>query len=127
QTIQLSQAAVHLRPEDNIAVAARPLASGLCVQVNGTALTLSERVGLGHKLALRDIGKGEAVYKYGQVIGFASQHIRAGSHVHVHNVAADNFERDYAFCSDCPPPPVPPGTGVPGSPAVRFFEGYDRG
>jgi altronate hydrolase len=117
--VPLSQVAVHLRPEDNIAVAARNLQAGLEVQHNGSTLTLSKRVGLGHKIALRDIRKGEAVYKYGQIIGFANQDIAAGSHVHVHNVAADAFERDYAFCRDCPPPPPPA--------EPRFFLGYDRG
>jgi altronate hydrolase len=115
----LSQFAVHLRPEDNIAVAARNLPAGAELQFNGSTLTLSKRVGLGHKLALRPIRKGEAVYKYGQIIGFAGEDIPAGGHVHVHNVRADNFERDYAFCRDCPPPPAPA--------EPRTFLGYDRG
>ncbi len=117
--LPLTQVAVHLRPEDNVAVAARNLPAGTQVQVNGHALTLDRRVGLGHKVALRPIARGEPVYKYGQVIGFASQDIPAGGHVHVHNVAAESFARDYAFCRDCPPPPAPA--------APRFFEGYDRG
>src|SRR5262249_29928844 len=85
------------------------------------------RVGLGHKLALRPIHKGEPVLKYGQIIGFASADIAPGSHVHVHNVNAGNFERDYAFCRDCPPPPLPPGGDIPGSPALRYFMSYNRG
>ncbi|HYT92544.1 MAG TPA: altronate dehydratase family protein, partial [Gemmataceae bacterium] len=115
-----SQVAVHLRPEDNVAIAARRLEAGLELQHNGSRLTLAGRVGLGHKVALRPIKKGEAVYKYGQIIGFASKDIAPGEHVHVHNVAADAFERDYAFCRDCPPPPPRPAE-------QRFFMGYDRG
>ena len=42
-----------------------------------------------------------------------------GDHVHVHNVSADAFERDYAFCRDCPPPPAPA--------EPRYWMGYDRG
>jgi altronate hydrolase len=118
--VPLSQVAVHLRPEDNVAVVARPLSAGLEVQYNGSRLTVGGRVGLGHKLALRPIKKGEAVYKYGQIIGFASKDIAPGDHVHVHNVAADAFERDYAFCRDCPPAPAPPAER-------RTFQGYDRG
>ena len=125
--VPLSQIAVHLRPEDNIAVAARNLQSGLEVQVNGAALRLLDRVGLGHKLALRPIKTGEPVTKYGQIIGFASKDIAPGEHVHVHNVSAAAFERDYVFCRDCPAPPVPPGTNIPGSPPVRTWMGYDRG
>src|SRR5881227_1321862 len=125
--VPLSRVAVHLRPEDNVAVAARRLDPGTEVQYNGSRLTVGGRVGLGHKVALRPIKKGEAVYKYGQIIGFAGRDIAPGEHVHVHNVAADAFERDYAFCRDCPPPLPAPGTDIPGSPAVRSFMGYDRG
>ncbi len=115
----LSQVAVQLRPEDNVAVAARNLHAGLEVAANGHTLTLAGRVGMGHKLALRAIKKGEAITKYGQIIGFAKEDIPAGGHVHVHNVSADAFERDYAFCRDCPPPPP--------KPEPRSWLGYDRG
>ncbi len=117
--VPLSQIAVQLRPEDNIAVAARHLAPGTEIAHDGGTLKLSGRVGMGHKVALRPIKKGAAVYKYGQVIGFASADIAPGDHVHVHNVAADAFERDYAFCRDRPPPPPPA--------EPRSFMGYDRG
>jgi altronate hydrolase len=117
--VPLSQVAVQLRPEDNIAVAARNLQAGLEVQYKDGRFTLPNRIGLGHKVALRPIAKGAAVYKYGQIIGFAKEEILAGSHVHVHNVAAEAFERDYAFCRDCPPAPVPGES--------RYFQGFDRG
>src|SRR5438093_11320071 len=117
--VPLSQVAVHLRPEDNVAVAARTLQPGLEVQANGSMLRLADRVGLGHKLALRPIPKGQAITKYGQIIGFASKAIAPGDHVHVHNVSADAFERDYAFCRDCPPPPTRSES--------RTWMGYDRG
>jgi len=53
----------------------------------------------GHKIAVRDIAQGQPVRRYNQIIGFASQAIRAGEHVHVHNLAMGDFERDYAFCT----------------------------
>src|SRR5205823_868951 len=118
--VPLTSVAVHLRPNDNIAVAAKPLAAGQQVQFDGTTLTLASRVGLGHKFALAPIRAGDAVYKYGQIIGFAARDIEPGDHVHVHNVRADLFERDYAFCRDCPPPPAPPSER-------RTWMGYDRG
>jgi len=117
--IPLTQVAVHLRPEDNIAVAARHLLAGQEIQFNGTVLTLAQRVGMGHKLALQLIRKGEEIRKYGQIIGFAREDIPAGSHVHVHNVSADVFERDYAYCRDCPPPLA--------RAEPRTWQGYDRG
>ena len=115
----LHEVAVQLRPEDNVAVVAKPLSADTTLQFNGDTIVLSSRVGMGHKLALKAIKKGEAVYKYGQIIGFASKDIAPGDWVHVHNVAAETFERDYAFCRDCPPPPA----AVQG----RTFLGYDRG
>ena len=53
----------------------------------------------GHKIAVRDIAQGAPVRRYNQIIGFASKPIRAGEHVHVHNLAMGDFERDYAFCT----------------------------
>lgn len=117
--VALSEIAVHLRPQDNIAVAARSLSAGMCFEYGGATITLKQRIGLGHKIALRSIEKGEAITKYGQIIGFARADIEPGEWVHVHNVAADAFERDYAFCRDCPPPPP--------RPEARYWMGYDRG
>ncbi|WP_429454772.1 SAF domain-containing protein [Paraburkholderia sp. WC7.3g] len=37
------------------------------------------------------------MHRHGQIIGFASQPIRAGQHVHTHNLAMGEFARDYAF------------------------------
>ncbi len=117
--VPISQVTVQLHPQDNIAVAARNLPPGAELQIDDRTVVLEKRIGLGHKIALRPISKGAPVYKYGQIIGFASADIPVGGHVHVHNVSAEAFERDYAFCRDCPPP-------LPRA-APRYFMGYDRG
>ena len=41
---------------------------------------------LGHKIALKDFKVGDTVLKYGNDIGKVVQPIKAGDHVHVHNV-----------------------------------------
>ncbi len=115
----LRQYAIHLRPQDNVAVARCAIPAGIELATPGGTLLVPRQIGLGHKVALHDIAKGAAIYKYGQVIGFASKSIVAGEHVHVQNVAADAFERDYAFCSACPP--------VQPRQEPRTFAGYDRG
>ena len=97
--------AILLRGDDNVAVAARPIPKGAEVRVGGRSVGVLEPIGLGHKLAVVEIGTGEAVRKYGQVIGFASKPIPAGAWVHVHNVGADLFERDYAHATESPPAP----------------------
>jgi (2R)-sulfolactate sulfo-lyase subunit alpha len=43
-------------------------------------------VPIGHKIALKDIGKGDTIIKYGQDIGKAVADIKKGEHVHVHNI-----------------------------------------
>ncbi len=41
---------------------------------------------LGHKIALKDLAEGETVLKYGHDIGKAVAAVKAGDHVHVHNM-----------------------------------------
>ena len=41
---------------------------------------------IGHKVAINDIKKGEYVFKYGEIIGRASQDIKKGEWVHSHNL-----------------------------------------
>ena len=76
--------------------------------------TLSAAIGLGHKIALRPISKGEASTSTARSSASPARTSPPGDHVHVHNVAADAFERDYAFCRDCPPPPPRPPSRAPG-------------
>ncbi|MCR0982363.1 UxaA family hydrolase [Roseomonas populi] len=64
---------------DNTATALRPLRAGAVLDAGVTA---REDVPPGHKLALRDIGRGEAVLKAGIPIGVAAVDIPAGARVH---------------------------------------------
>lgn len=41
---------------------------------------------IGHKVAVREIRKGDTVIKYGCDIGRAVADIRVGEHAHVHNI-----------------------------------------
>jgi altronate hydrolase len=107
-----------LRSEDNVAVAARPVPQGFVITVGDHEVEVREPIALGHKVALRDIEAGAPVHKYGQIIGFASKAIPAGSWVHSHNLKADLFERDYAYATEHPP--------VPPLERVRTFQGYLR-
>jgi altronate hydrolase len=97
--------AVRLRPGDNVAVATRPIPKGATVPLDGLEVLAREPIGLGHKLALEPIQTGQPVRKFGQTIGFASRPIEPGSWVHVHNVSADAFAREYALARDRPETP----------------------
>lgn len=39
-----------------------------------------------HKIAVKNVIKGEAVFKYGEKIGYATADIYVGDHVHTHNL-----------------------------------------
>ena len=77
---------------DNVGVAVVDIDSGS--DCSGRNLTtnqslqakVTENVPLGHKLALQDFAVGDSVTKYGCVIGKVVQPIKAGQHVHVHNL-----------------------------------------
>ena len=76
--------------KDKVAVAIEPIAKGdnavyVC-EGKEVSLPALEDITIYHKLATRDIAKGEPVVKYGEHIGIASSDIKAGEHVHVHNV-----------------------------------------
>ena len=87
---------LRLNENDNVIVAVDGLPPASVV--DGIAVT--GRVLRGHKMAVAKIAKGEPVRKFGQIIGFASEDIVPGDHVHTHNCAYAEFDRDYAFCQD---------------------------
>ena len=53
----------------------------------------NDKVKLGHKIALRDIRKGEYVFKYGHIIGKASKDIKKGDWIHTHNLVSHLDEK----------------------------------
>ena len=52
---------------------------------------------------MRAVAVGGPVRRYGQVIGFATQPIAPGQHVHVHNIGMGDFDKDYAYGRDSRP------------------------
>jgi galactarate dehydratase len=71
---------IRLNPADNVAIVANDF--GL---PKGTrfacGLELAEHVPQGHKVALADLAEGEAIRRYGEVIGYAAQLIGCGAFV----------------------------------------------
>ena len=107
---------IRLDPADNVVTATRTLEAGTAVDDVVTTAIIPRN----HKLASRDIKAGEAVRKYAQVIGYATEVIVAGGHVHTHNVEFRNTEEDYEISTDLRP-------AVTVAEAVRDnFMGYRR-
>jgi altronate hydrolase len=100
--------AIHLHPNDNVAVARVPLGAGSDLRIDGVGLRVKEMVPAGHKVALREIQPGEIVWRYGQAIGRAKKRIEAGVHIHTHNLAYEELELQYEFpAAEIPYPPAP--------------------
>jgi len=97
----LNPLTIRLNNSDNVVVARIDIAAG--TEVPDEKITCRDGIAFGHKLAVDAIKSGEAVRKYGQIIGFASKNIQPGEHVHTHNVTVGDFDRDYAFCADATP------------------------
>ena len=107
---------IRLDPADNVVTATRTLEAGTAVDDVVTTAIIPRN----HKLASREIKAGEAVRKYAQVIGYATEVIVAGGHVHTHNVEFRNTEEDYEISTDLRP-------AVPVAKAARdSFMGYRR-
>jgi altronate hydrolase len=91
---------IRLHPGDNVVIARATLLPGAPV---GDNVLASQRIPAGHKVAVCAIAPGEAIRRYGQIIGFASSGISPGQHVHVHNCEMGDFAKDYAYGADARP------------------------
>ncbi len=107
---------LRLHPDDDVAVALKPLAAGTALE--GFPMKARDSIPAGHKIALHRIEVGRPISKFNQIIGFSGSTILPGQHVHTHNVTIYDFCRNYDFGADIKPvePVSEPAT----------FEGYVR-
>ena len=80
---------VLLHPDDNVLVCVRDLRLGEPVRIDGVAVTLSQDIALGHKIARRALRAGDKVLRYGAAIGSLTHDVAAGGHIHSHNLTSD--------------------------------------
>jgi altronate hydrolase len=106
---------IRLHDADSVVIARATLLPGTPV---AEGVAAADRIPAGHKVALQPIPLGAPIRRYGQIIGFATQDIAPGQHVHVHNCGMGDFAKDYAFGQDARP------TDYVASPAT--FQGIRR-
>jgi len=79
-----------LRANDDVATALIDLCAGTLVRVSHGAVLrearLTENIPAGHKFAVRALGAGLRIRKYGEFIGRTTRAVPAGAWVHVHNL-----------------------------------------
>src|SRR5205814_593846 len=118
---KLTDRAIVLKPEDDVAVAKAPLDKGAVFEDGAARIEARQDVKPGHKIARRDVRRGQPVRRYGQVIGFATQDIAVGEHVHTHNLDIGELSADrYEVGVDVRPVDFYPHD------EMRYFEGYQR-
>lgn len=82
--------AIIMKANDNVCTVVEAVAAGSEITVSLSGETskaiVRENIPFAHKFAVRDIPRGEAIIKYGEVIGLATDNISAGWRVHVHNL-----------------------------------------
>ena len=90
----MSVPVIRLHPDDGVVIARTTLLPGTSLGNNALA---TMRIPAGHKAAIRAFQVGDPVIRYGQIIGFATQPIVPGEHVHVHNIGMGGYDKDYAY------------------------------
>ncbi len=99
--LQAADLTIRLNTADDVVIARAELPAG--TEVIKEKVRTSVTIPAGHKIATRALKAGDPVRRYNQIIGFATQPISPGDHVHVHNLGMGEFERDYAFGADYVP------------------------
>src|SRR5216117_816763 len=118
---KLTNRAIVLKPEDDVAVAKASLEKGAVFEDGATRIEARQDIKPGHKIARRAVGRGRPVRRYGQVIGFATQDIAVGEHVHTHNLDIGELSADrYEVGVDVRPVDFYPAD------RMRYFDGYER-
>src|SRR5918995_1717136 len=117
----LTDRAIVLRDEDDVAIVKKELAGGSVLEDGATDIEVRADIKPGHKVARRAVRRGDPVRRYGQVIGFATRDIAVGDHVHSHNLDIGELSADrYEIGVDVTPVHFYPPE------QMRYFDGYKR-
>ena len=119
-TMEMDTVILRLREGDHVGVLKKTLKAGTELVNGGEILTTASTIPAGHKIALKAVASGDAIRKYGQIIGFAEGDIKPGDQVHSHNLVCKEFEREHAYCADYRP------TEFYKEADRRTFQGYAR-
>ena len=78
-----------LHPRDNVCVAIAAIRKGTLLLIQDREVIVDRDIPLGFKISVQEILSGQNIMKYGVPIGHASQDIKAGEVVHLHNLASN--------------------------------------
>lgn len=92
----MKRKAVLIEEKDSVLTVLEAVAAGQWVSTGREELLAVEEIPQYHKIARREIKKGQQIYKYGQPMGYATRDIAVGQWVHTHNAASEQPEGDEA-------------------------------
>ena len=83
-----------IHERDNVAVALRALNVGERVVAKGVeGFSILDEIPASHKIALRDIAKGEEIVKYGETVAVSTRNIKKGEWIHTHNLESKRWKK----------------------------------
>jgi altronate dehydratase small subunit len=89
----MAKLAKQISDKDNVVTALADIVAGEEVEWKSMGRDMKCRcnqdIPFGHKVAIQDIDKGDKIVKYGESLGSATQDIKKGDWVHIHNVKDD--------------------------------------
>lgn len=91
---------MRIHESDNVLVVKNSILPGDEEQVGDRVITFEKGLDFGHKVADKDLRKGDKIIKFGIPIGSATEDIPLGSHVHLHNLKSDylsTYTMDHEF------------------------------
>jgi len=77
-----------MNPNDNCATVLKEIPKDARLHIKEISILINQNIPLGHKIALKDIKKGDLVKKYGHSIGIATEDINKGDWIHTHNLTS---------------------------------------
>ena len=91
--------AIRLHDNDNVVTAKSDIDPNISLSEEN--ITTRQFIPVGHKIATKNINKGDDLVKYDNIIGTAKENISVGDHVHVQNTSMSDKKRDYEFSLGC--------------------------
>ena len=91
-----------IHQNDNVLIVRKKIMPGDKELIDGREILFIQPIGFGHKVARKEIKKGERIVKYNIAIGSAIEDIPAGTHIHLHNMKSDyittyTFEKEFIY------------------------------
>ncbi len=114
----MQTSAIRLHKNDNVITAKSNIAIKTTIAEEN--VTTNQRIPIGHKIATSNIPSGQEIIKYDNIIGIATEDIKKGDHVHVHNTGMVDKKKDYEFSKGCKDIKILPST------EQATFMGYRR-